>query len=158
MTFLLHSSVFLPNEPIPSKYTCDGDDVSPPLAWMDAPQSTRSFALIVDDPDAPDPAAPKQVWVHWVLYDLPSDAYALKEGVAEKELPRSARQGLNDWKKLGYGGPCPPVGKHRYFFRLFALDAQLGNLGKVTRTDLEKAMAGHILGKAELMGTYKRKG
>ena len=158
MTFLLNSSVFLPKDAIPSRYTCEGDDVSPPLVWMDPPGSTRSFALIMDDPDAPDPAAPKRVFVHWILYNIPRQASILKEAISDSELPAGTRQGLNDWKRAGYGGPCPPIGRHRYYFHLFALDVELGDLGVVTRAQLEKALKGHVLGTAELMGTYKKKG
>lgn len=156
MTFLLHSSVFLPAEAIPSRYTCEGKDVSPPLAWMDAPGNTKSFALIMDDPDAPDPAAPKRVYVHWILYDLPAEVHALKEGVKDADLPPGTRQGVNDWNRTGYGGPCPPVGRHRYFFRLYALDVLLGDLGTPKRKDLDRALQNHILGEAVLMGTYKK--
>jgi Raf kinase inhibitor-like YbhB/YbcL family protein len=158
MTFLLHSAVFLPNEPIPSRYTCEGDDLSPPLAWMDPPSGVSSFVLIVDDPDAPDPAAPKRTWVHWVLYNIPATARGLKEAVKDAGLPTGTRQGLNDWNRSGYGGPCPPMGRHRYFFRLFALDRDLPDLGVVNRRDLERAMEGHVLGEAVLMGTYKKRG
>ena len=158
MTFLLNSSVFLPNDAIPSRYTCEGDDVSPPLVWMDPPGTTRSFALIMDDPDAPDPAAPKRVYVHWILYNIPRQTSILKEAIIDTELPAGTRQGLNDWKRTGYGGPCPPIGRHRYYFRLFALDVELRDLGAVTRAQLEKALKGHVVGTAELMGTYKKKG
>jgi Raf kinase inhibitor-like YbhB/YbcL family protein len=123
---------------------------------MDAPGNTKSFALIVDDPDAPDPAAPKRVWVHWILYDIPPGVHALKEGIKDRELPPGTRQGLTDGNRAGYGGPCPPVGRHRYFFRLYALDVQLGDLGTPRRKDLDRAMQHHVLGEAVLMGTYKR--
>ena len=152
----LASSAFAPRGAIPERHTCDGEDVSPPLAWSGAPAGTKSFALVVDDPDAPDPAAPKVVWVHWVLYDLPATATALPAGVAAKTLPPGTREGLNDWKRTGYGGPCPPVGRHRYFHRLYALDVVLPDLGRPTRAALEKAMAGHVLARTELVGTYQR--
>ena len=156
MTFSLTSTAFDPGAAIPPEYTCDGDDRSPPLRWSGAPPGTRSFALIVDDPDAPDPAAPKMTWVHWVLYDLPADASALPAGVASSALPAGTREGTNNWKRTGYGGPCPPIGRHRYFHKLFALDAQLGDLGRPTGEQLAAAMEGHILARAELMGTYQR--
>jgi Raf kinase inhibitor-like YbhB/YbcL family protein len=156
MTFTLTSTAFDHNAGIPPEYTCDGADHSPPLRWSGAPPGTRSLALIVDDPDAPDPAAPKITWVHWVLYDLPADASALPAGVASSALPAGTREGTNNWKRTGYGGPCPPIGRHRYFHKLFALDVQLGDLGRPTGERLAAAMEGHILARAELMGTYQR--
>jgi Raf kinase inhibitor-like YbhB/YbcL family protein len=150
----LKSSAFQSNGEIPREYTCDGGDASPPLEWSGAPAGTKSFALIVDDPDAPDPKAPKMTYVHWVLYDIPASTTALPKG--GKSLPSGTRVGLNDWKRTGYGGPCPPIGRHRYFHKLYALDAQLGDLGKATKADLERAMKGHILAQAELVGTYQR--
>lgn len=141
---------------IPKKHTCDGQDISPALAWADAPQGTKSFVLIVDDPDAPDPANPRMTWVHWVLYNLPAGAGSLPEGVKEKDLPKGTLQGLNDWKKTGYGGPCPPIGKHRYFHKLYALDIVLPDLKQPTKSKLEKAMEGHVLSKTELVGLYQR--
>ena len=157
MTFLLHSAVFLPGDPIPSRYTCEGEDISPPLAWMDPPRGTRSFTLIMDDPDAPDPAAPRRVWLHWLLYNIPATARALAEGVKPSGLPPGTQQGLNDGKRPGYGGPCPPVGRHRYFFRLRALDAVLPDLGAGGRAEMDDAVRGHVLGEAVLMGTYKKR-
>lgn len=142
---------------IPKKYTCDGEDISPQLAWSNAPGGTKSFALIVDDPDAPDPANPRMTWVHWVLYNIPATAHSLPEGTKEKDLPTGTLQGLNDWKKTGYGGPCPPVGKHRYFHKLYALDIALPDLKGPTKEKLEKAMEGHVVSKAELVGLYERK-
>jgi Raf kinase inhibitor-like YbhB/YbcL family protein len=127
-----------------------------PLAWSGLPPGTKSLALIVDDPDAPDPAAPKTTWVHWVLYDIPPDATGLPAGVASKDLPRGTREGVNDWKRTGYGGPCPPTGKHRYFHKLYALDVVLGDLGKPTKAKLEAAMKGHVLESYELIGTYQK--
>jgi len=156
MALTVTSSAFAPNGSIPAPYTCDGPDRSPPLAWAGAPASTKSFALIVDDPDAPDPKAPKRVWVHWVLYNLPADATGLAEGVTR--LPAGTRDGKNDWNNTGYGGPCPPIGRHRYFFKLYALDAQLPDLKSPTKAALEAAMAGHILERAEMIGTYERPG
>jgi Raf kinase inhibitor-like YbhB/YbcL family protein len=154
MALTLTSSAFTPNGSIPAPYTCDGPDRSPPLAWAGAPAGTKSFALIVDDPDAPDPKAPKRVWVHWVLYNMPADATGLPEGVAK--LPAGTREGKNDWDRTGYGGPCPPIGRHRYFFKLYALDALLPDLKEPTKAALEAAMAGHILERTEMIGTYER--
>lgn len=156
MNFHLTSSTFADGQPIPREHTCDGDDVSPPLTWMGVPAGTESLALIVDDPDAPDPAAPKMTWVHWVLYNLPPSATALPVGVTAAELPSGTREGLNDWKRTGYGGPCPPIGRHRYFHKLYALDVVLPDLGEATKAVLERAMAGHVLAEARLIGTYER--
>jgi Raf kinase inhibitor-like YbhB/YbcL family protein len=142
---------------IPKKFTCDGSDVSPALAWSEVPEGTKSFALIVDDPDAPDPAKPRMTWVHWVLYNIPATAKSLPEGVMQGDLPEGTLQGLNDWKRPGYGGPCPPTGKHRYFHKLYALDVVLPDLGQPTKGKLEKAMEGHVLTKGELVGLYQRK-
>lgn len=150
----LTSSAFAHQGAIPGKYTCDGQDLSPPLAWADLPAGTRSLALIVDDPDAPDPAAPRMTWVHWVLYNVPPEASGLPEGA--KSLPAGAGEGLNDWKRTGYGGPCPPIGRHRYFHKLYALDTVLPDLGKPTKSKLEAAMKGHVLAQAELVGTYQK--
>ena len=156
MPLTIRSSVFKQGSPIPRRHTCDDEDLSPPLEWSGAPERTRSFALIVDDPDAPDPAAPKRVYVHWVLYDLPATLTSIQEDGERDALKAGARQGKNDWSRTGYGGPCPPIGRHRYFFKLYALDAMLGDLGTPTKKDLEKAMQGHIVAQAELMGTYQR--
>jgi len=150
----LTSSAFPSNGAIPIAHTCEGADRAPPLSWTDPPAAAKSFALIVDDPDAPDPKAPKMTYVHWVLYDIPASATTLPKG--GKSLPSGTREGVNDWKRTGYGGPCPPIGRHRYFHKLYALDAQLGDLGKVTKADLERAMKGHVLAQAELIGTYQR--
>ncbi len=152
----LSSPSFTSQGSIPEKYTCEGNDTSPPLAWSGVPPSAKSLALIVDDPDAPDPSAPKMTWVHWVLYDVPPQTTALAEG-ASRTPPQGARDGLNDWKKPGYGGPCPPIGRHRYFFKLYALDTVLPDLGKPTKADLLKAMQGHVVGSAELVGTYEKR-
>lgn len=152
------SPAFAAGGEIPSKHTCEGADISPALTWDGLPAGTKSLALVVDDPDAPDPAAPKMTWVHWVLYDLPPAAGGLAEGVAPKALPAGTREGRNDWKRTGWGGPCPPIGTHRYFFKLYALDAVLPDLGTPTKAALEKAMAGHVLAKAELIGTYRKAG
>ena len=142
---------------IPTRFTCDGPNISPPLAWTGAPSGTRSFALIVDDPDAPDPAAPTRVWVHWVLYDVPASVTQLAEGASGAGLPPGAREGRNDGGRRGYGGPCPPIGRHRYFHKVYALDNELPDLGeRAGKAELERAMAGHVLAKAELVGTYQR--
>ncbi|HEX9633037.1 MAG TPA: YbhB/YbcL family Raf kinase inhibitor-like protein [Gemmatimonadales bacterium] len=158
MALTLSSSAFEPNGPIPRDYTCDGKDLSPPLAWHGVPEGAGSLVLVVDDPDAPDPKAPTMTWVHWVLYDIPPSATALSAGVATRDLPRGTREGVNDWKRTGYGGPCPPRGRHRYFHKLYALDTRLGDRGPLTKARLEAAMAGHVLAQAELIGTYQRGG
>jgi Raf kinase inhibitor-like YbhB/YbcL family protein len=151
----LTSTAFAHGADIPSRHTCEGDDVSPPLSWTELPSGTQSLALIVDDPDAPDPAAPQRTWVHWVVVDLPPASAGLPEGGA---LPTGARDGLNDWKRAGYGGPCPPIGRHRYFFKLHALDTTLPALKQPTKAALEEAMKGHVLAQAELLGTYQKRG
>lgn len=156
MTLNLASPAFTNGGSIPARYTCEGTNVSPPLAWSNIPAGTRSLVLIVDDPDAPDPKAPLRVWVHWVLYNLPPESEGLVEDVAPDELPTGTRQGLNDWKRTGYGGPCPPIGRHRYFHKLYALDVELAEPSSATKSALEQAMEGHVLGQAELMGTYER--
>jgi len=156
MALALTSSAFTHNGPIPKLHTCQGKDISPALAWSGLPEGTKSLALIVDDPDAPDPAAPKMTWVHWVLYDIPPSATGLKEAVVPAALPPGTREGKNDWKRTGYGGPCPPIGRHRYFHKLFALDVVLPDLKQPTKAELEKAMKGHVLGQIELMGTYQK--
>lgn len=143
---------------IPRLHTCDGEDLAPALQWTGVPAAIRSFVLIVDDPDAPDPAAPTRTYVHWVLYDLPASATGLRTGATTAALPAGTREGLNDWNRTGYGGPCPPVGRHRYFFKLSALDAMLGDLGGATKADVERAMHGHVIQTAELVGTYEREG
>jgi Raf kinase inhibitor-like YbhB/YbcL family protein len=156
MTMTITSSAFAHQGAIPGKYTCEGRDVSPPLAWSGVPPGAQSLVLIVDDPDAPDPAAPKITWVHWVLYNLPPRAANLPEAV--RSLPDGTLEGLNDWMRTGYGGPCPPIGRHRYFHKLFALDTVLADLGKPTKATLEAAMKGHVLTQAELVGTYQKHG
>jgi Raf kinase inhibitor-like YbhB/YbcL family protein len=150
----LSSTAFATGGEVPARHTCEGSDAAPPLAWSGVPERARSLALIVDDPDAPDPAAPKMTWVHWVLYDMPPHSSSLPEG--GKPLPEGTREGLNDWKRTGYGGPCPPVGRHRYFFKLYALDTLLGDLRTPKKADLEKAMQGHVIAQAELIGTYQK--
>jgi Raf kinase inhibitor-like YbhB/YbcL family protein len=158
MTLILSSSAFKHNSEIPSRFTCDGANVSPPLSWSGFPPGTKSLVLIVDDPDAPDPAAPKMTWVHWVLYNIPPETHDLPEGVGKHNLPRGTREGINDFKRTNYGGPCPPVGRHRYFHKLYALDAMLPSLDRATKRDIEAAMEGHVLEQAELIGTYQRPG
>jgi Raf kinase inhibitor-like YbhB/YbcL family protein len=156
MALIISSPSFSHNGDIPSRFTCDGDDIPPRLSWEGVPQNTQSLALIVDDPDAPDPAAPKMTWVHWVLYNLPPGSAGLPEAASGSSLPPGTLQGLNDWKRTRFGGPCPPVGRHRYFFKLYALDKVLPDLQHPTKTELERAMQGHILDQAELIGTYQR--
>jgi Raf kinase inhibitor-like YbhB/YbcL family protein len=156
MPLTLGSPAFSQQGSIPSRYTCEGEDVSPPLSWSGVPEGTQSFTLIVDDPDAPDPKAPRMTWVHWVLYNLPATARALPEGVNREALPAGTKEGQNDWKRTGYGGPCPPIGRHRYFHKLYALNTVLPDLRKPTKPQLEKAMAGHVLAQARLIGTYKK--
>lgn len=156
MTLSLTSSAFQAGGEIPARFTCEGEDASPALAWAGAPAATRAFALIVDDPDAPDPAAPKTTWVHWVVYDIPATLTSLPENAGKRPGPGGGRDGLNDWKRPGWGGPCPPVGRHRYFFKLYALDAALGDLGSPNKARVESAMAGHILARGELIGTYRK--
>ena len=151
----LESSAFSANAEIPAKYTCEGDALSPPLSWSDVPTGTKSLALVVDDPDAPDPAAPKRVWVHWVVYDIPTSTTSLPEGASTK-LPAGAKTGKNDWGKQAWGGPCPPIGRHRYFFKLYALDSLLPELNEPTKAELEQAMRGHVIAQCELMGTYQK--
>ena len=154
----LTSSAFAPFADIPSRHTCEGSDQSPPLAWFGVPAGTKSLALIVDDPDAPDPAAPKTTWVHWVLYNLPPDTIGFAAGKSRApDLPAGTREGLNDWKREGYGGPCPPIGRHRYVHKLYALDTVLPVLQPATKAALEMAMQGHILAKGELVGYYRKK-
>jgi Raf kinase inhibitor-like YbhB/YbcL family protein len=156
MTMAITSSAFSHNGAIPKAYTCEGSDKSPPLAWAGVPPAAKSLALIVDDPDAPDPAAPKMTWVHWVLYNLPPSATGLAEGIEPKALPAGTLEGVNDWQRTGYGGPCPPIGRHRYFHKLYALDVVLPDLKKPNKAALEKAMQGHIMAQAQLIGTYQK--
>lgn len=157
--FRITSTAFAPDEPIPARFTCDGPGLSPPLAWTSVPEGARSLALIVDDPDAPDPAAPRRTWVHWLLYNLSPSVASLAEGAGNAPPADGAREGVNDSDELGYGGPCPPIGRHRYYFRLYALDTVLADLGdEARRRHLDAAMEGHVLGSAVLMGTYARPG
>jgi Raf kinase inhibitor-like YbhB/YbcL family protein len=152
----ISSPAFKANQGIPTQYTCDGKDISPPLSWTGVPDIAKSLVLIVDDPDAPDPAAPRMVYVHWVLYNLPVTATGLAEAITSKALPAGTCEGSNDWKRTGYGGPCPPIGRHRYYFKLYALDTLLPDLHKPTKAKLLQAMSGHVLAEAEMIGTYQR--
>ncbi|MFA6140027.1 MAG: YbhB/YbcL family Raf kinase inhibitor-like protein [Hyphomicrobium sp.] len=156
MALKISSPAFADGGAIPKKYTCEGDDLSPPLVFSGVPQGTQSLALIVDDPDAPDPAAPKMTYVHWVLFDLPPDTGEIAEGMVA--LPNGTKSGLNDWKRTGYGGPSPPIGRHRYFFKLYALDARLEGLSAATKADVLAAMQGHVLAEAQIVGTYQKAG
>lgn len=156
MSLVLVSTAFAGGGLIPRQYTCDSQDVSPPLSWAGVPEQARSLVLIVDDPDAPDPAAPKMTWVHWLLYNLPAKPGGLTQGVSNSDLPAGTLQGVNDWKRTGYGGPCPPIGTHRYFFKLYALDTVLPDLRHPTKAVLEQVMHGHVLAQAELVGRYQR--
>jgi Raf kinase inhibitor-like YbhB/YbcL family protein len=158
MALVLTSTAFADDAPIPKQYTCEGADISPPLNWSGAPHGTRSFALIVDDPDAPDPRAPKMTWVHWVVQNIPADAHGLPEGAATRGMPAGAAQGLNDWKRARYGGPCPPIGRHRYFHKLYALDTVLSGLDRPSKARLLDALKGHVLAEAQLVGTYQKGG
>lgn len=156
MSLVLSSSAFLDGGEIPERCTCDGGDSSPALTWSGVPDGARSLVLIVDDPDAPDPNAPKMVWDHWLLYNLPPDSTGLSEGVREPDLPAGTRQGVNSWGCTGYGGPCPPIGRHRYFHILYALDVVLPDLGEPNKNHLLSAMEEHILAHTEIVGTYEK--
>lgn len=155
MAMLLTSPAFTHLGTIPKEYTCDGADISPPLVWHGVPVEAKSLVLIVDDPDAPDPAAPRAIWVHWLLYNLPPTTTTLPEGVTMRDLPPKTLEGKNDWKRLGYGGPCPPIGRHRYFFKLYALAVELPDLQFPNKAKLEAAMRGHVIECAELVGNYQ---
>lgn len=148
----ISSSAFADGTEIPRRYTCEGDDVSPPLSFTGTPKGAKSLVLVVDDPDAPDPARPQRTWVHWVVYNLPPTTTEISEG---GELPGGARLGINDWGKAAYGGPCPPKGRHRYFHRVYALDTVL-DLDDPTKNEIDRAMAGHVLAKGECIGTYQK--
>ena len=156
MGLTLKSTAFTEGGNIPSKYTCEGEDVSPPLEWNGVPGGTQSLVLIVDDPDAPDPKAPRMTWVHWVLYNIPPNITALPAGTTSATLPAGTLEGLNDWKNKGYGGPCPPIGRHRYFHKLYALDVELKEMVKPSKADVEAAMKGHVIAEAQLIGTYEK--
>jgi hypothetical protein len=157
MSLILTSPSFQHGGVIPYSHTCDGADHSPALLWHGVPAKAQSLVLIVDDPDAPDPKAPKMTWVHWVLYNLSPQTDGLPEGVTAARLPAGTLQGLNDWKRTGYGGPCPPIGRHRYFHKLYALDAMLPDLKQPGKAALEQAMQGHVLAQAELIGLYQKR-
>lgn len=157
MTLKLRSSAFENGGKIPAEYTCEGRDTAPPLAWEGIPVNARSLVLIVDDPDAPDPQAPKMTWVHWVLFNIPTDTGGLPKGAGSGDLPAGTGEGLNDWRHTGYGGPCPPIGRHRYFFKLYALDKKLRFGGNPTKKEVEDAMRGHVIEETHLIGTYQKK-
>lgn len=157
LTLTITSPAFVHGGAIPAGYTCEGSDRSPALEWSGVPAGAKSLVLIVDDPDAPDPKAPKLTWVHWLLYNLPVQSAGLPEAVAPAALPKGALEGVTDFKRTGWGGPCPPIGRHRYFFRLFALDIVLPDLEGPARGALERGMAGHVIASAELIGTYQKR-
>jgi Raf kinase inhibitor-like YbhB/YbcL family protein len=158
MALTIRSPAFGDGGEIPTVHTCEGADRSPPLAFSGVPAGARSLALIVDDPDAPDPRAPRMVFVHWVLHDMPPGTTGLAEGVGEQALPPGTRSLRTDWRKASWGGPCPPIGRHRYFFKLYALDAVLGPLKDASKAGLVAAMKGHVLEEAQLVGTYQKQG
>ncbi|MDK9700441.1 MAG: YbhB/YbcL family Raf kinase inhibitor-like protein [bacterium] len=150
------SSAFAHNGEMPSKFTCEGENVSPPLTWSGIPESAKSLVLIVDDPDAPDPAKPLRTWVHWLLYNIPATATGLIENASLPELPTGTLTGTNDRGSQAYHGPCPPIGRHRYFFKLYALDIVLPDLKQPNKADLVRAMDGHVVANCELIGTYQK--
>lgn len=156
MSLTLSSTAFKHGGTIPKKYTCQGEDISPPLSWTNVPAEAKSLALIIDDPDAPDPNAPRMTWVHWLLYNIPVTVSGLAEHMSAAKLPPGTQEGMNDWHRTGYGGPCPPIGRHRYFHKLYVLDALLPDLHKPDKSKLEKAMQGHIIAQAELIGIYQK--
>jgi Raf kinase inhibitor-like YbhB/YbcL family protein len=155
MTLTLRSDSFSADGPIPPTYTCEGEDRSPHLAWSGVPEGAQSLALVMDDPDSPDPHTPQRTWVHWVVYDIATTVDEFTEG-ASGALPGTAKEGVNGWSRVGYGGPCPPIGRHRYFFKLYALDTMLPDLDRPTKDDLVEAMQGHILARGQMMGTYEK--
>lgn len=157
MALTLQSAAFTHQGDIPAKYTCEGQDISPSLHWSGIPENAKSLVLIVDDPDAPDPQAPKMTYVHWVLYNIPPTSQGLEEGMSANKLPAGTLEGINDWKNSGYGGPCPPIGTHRYYFKLYALDTVLPELTPGTKAQVTAGMANHIVAEASLMGTYQKK-
>ncbi len=156
MAVTLESAAFTNGGEIPTKYTCEGEDIAPPLEWKGVPQDAHSLVLIIDDPDAPDPNAPRMTWVHWVLYNIPPDVGGLSEGATSAELPAGTEPGLNDWNRAEYGGPCPPIGRHRYFHKLYALDTVIDKVDNPTKANIEAAFEGHVLEQAELVGTYEK--
>jgi len=154
--FELSSPAFRNGGEIPARFTCEGPNVSPPLAWSDPPDGTKSFALIVRDPDAPDPAAPLMTWIHWAVYAIPAERRALEEGASAQKLPGGGRHGRNDWRQPNYGGPCPAIGRHRYIYTLYALDLPPKNLASAPHAALWEVFKDHVIGKAELTGTYQK--
>ena len=156
MTLSITSTAFEDGGTMPAVYTCEGDDISPPLSFSGVPEDAQTLVLIVDDPDAPDPKAPRMTWVHWVLYNIPVTVSGMVEDTAKNGSPPGTSEGKNDWKRTGYGGPCPPIGRHRYFHKLYALDVKLSDLKEPTKAELERAMQGHILATASLIGTYQK--
>jgi Raf kinase inhibitor-like YbhB/YbcL family protein len=156
-TIVLTSQSFADGEALPERFSCEGEGISPPLSWSGLPDSAKGVALIADDPDAPDPKAPQRTFVHWVLYDIPPSATELPAGATRDTVPVGTRIGTNDGGKSGWYPACPPIGRHRYFFKIYALDTQLGALAEPTKAGLEKAMQGHIVGQGMLMGTYEKK-
>jgi len=152
----IESTAFASGAGIPAKYTCSGEGVSPPLSWSGVPESAKTLALVVDDPDAPDPAAPRRTWVHWVIYDIPAASTGLPEGAGNSAPSAPAKAAQNDSSRPTYGPPCPPIGKHRYFFKLYALDIELPALEPANNAALERAMQGHTVAHAELIGTYQK--
>ncbi len=158
MDMTITASTFSANQSIPSLYTCEGKDISPALSWQHVPDNAQSLVLIVDDPDAPDPKAPERTWVHWVLYNIPTQSTGLPENVGVLNLPQGTLQGLNDWNRTGYGGPCPPIGEHRYFFKLYALNTVLPDLHEPTKAQLLEAMQGKIIQEVQMIGLYHKQG
>ena len=156
MGLTLKSEAFANGQEIPAIYTCQGKDISPALTWDNVPDNTKSLALIVHDPDVPSRDAPKRIWVHWVLYNLPPELKRLPENLDASDLPAGVQEGMNDWKRTGYGGPCPPRGRHRYFHTLYALDTRFEDLKKATKAQLEEAFEGHIIDQTQLIGTYEK--
>ena len=156
MSLILTSPAFDTGASIPAIHTCDGANISPPLTWSGVPADAKSLALIIEDPDAPDPAAPQRTWVHWIVYDIPVNATGFPQGASMQDLPKGVHAGSNDWQKKDYGGPCPPIGRHRYFHKLYALDTVLPDLGAPTKAQLQAAMEGHVIEHAELIGLYQR--
>lgn len=158
MAMTLGSAAFMPGGEIPARYTCEGRNRAPPLAWSGVPDTTRSLVLIVDDPDAPDPEAPRTTWVHWVLYNMPPGTHGLPEACMPSDLPPGTQEGINSWNRTGYSGPCPPLGQHRYFHKLYALDVVLPVMHRPDKSEIEAAMEGHVIAQAEVIGTYRKSG
>lgn len=156
MALTLRSGAYANGDSIPARYTCEGEDISPLLEWSGVPEGTCSLVLLIEDPDAPDPRAPRMIWVHWVVFNIPPEASGLIEDASRNGLPPGAMQGVNDWNKAGYGGPCPPVGRHRYVHRLYALDTLLEGLQNPVKADIETAMQGHVLEETKLVATFQK--